>query len=114
MHKEPQWITSGVAGAMLSLPWDKEVVTGFDRLPAAIDKGLAMTLNHEDGISLFFVGMDGGLGTGGDLYHAYPGHIRLFTGNKHCDFDIVEFRVSGENHFVPGEKFRFHNVLLIQ
>ena len=114
MDKEPQGFTAGIAGTMLTLSWDKEVIAGFDRLPAAIDIGLTMNLNHKDRISLFFVGMDGGLGTGRDLNQADSGYIGLIAGDKHCDFDIVECRVLGENQFTLGEKFRFHNLLLIQ
>jgi len=64
MHKEPQGPGSGVARAVLALGRDKEIVPGLDRLPAAIDIGLAMALDHKDGISLFFMCMDGGFRTG--------------------------------------------------
>ena len=114
MDKEPQGFTAGIAGTMLTLSWDKEVIAGFDRLPAAIDIGLTMTLNHKDRISLFFVGMDGGLGPGRNLNHTDSAYIGVLIGYQHCDFDVVEFRVLGENHFTLGEKFRFHNSLLCQ
>ena len=114
MDKESQGVTAGIAGAMRTLYRDKEVITGFDRLPAAIDIGFAMTLNHKDRISLIFVGMDGGLGPGRNLNHAYSAYLGVLTGDQHCDFDVVEFRVFGENHFSLGKKFRFHNPLLIQ
>jgi hypothetical protein len=114
MDKEPQGFTAGIAGAMLTLYRDKEVVAGLDGLPAAIDISLAMTLDHKDRISLCFVGMNGGLGTGRYLNHADSAYIGILTGYQHCDFDIVEFRVLGENHFSLGEKFRFHNSLLFQ
>ena len=114
MYKEPQGLTTCIAGTMLPLSRDKEIIAGFDRLPAAIDIGLTMTLNHKDRISLFFVGMDGGLGTGSDLNQADSGYIGLLAGDKHRDFDIVECRVLCENQFTLGEKFRFHNILLIQ
>jgi len=114
MYQEPQGYVSGVAGTMFTLPRDKEIIPGFDGLPAAIDIGLTMTLNHKDRTSLFFVGMDGGLGTGSDLNQADFGYIGLLAGDKHGDFDIVECRVLGENQFTLGEKFCFHNLLLIQ
>jgi len=114
MYKEPQGLTTCIAGTMLPLSRDKEIIAGFDRLPAAIDIGLTMTLNHKDRISLLFVGMDGGLGPGRNLKQADSTYIGVLIGYQHCDFDVVEFRVLGENHFTLGEKFRFHNSLLIQ
>ena len=89
MHKEPQGLITCIAGTMLTQPWDKEVIAGFDRLPAAIDIGLTMTLNHKDRISLFFVGMDGGLGPGRNLNHTDSAYIGVLTGYQHCDFDAV-------------------------
>lgn len=114
MHKEPQGLTACIAGTMLPMFRDKEIIAGFDRLPAAIDIGLTMTLNHKDRTSLFFVGMDGGLGIGSNLNQEDSGYIGLLAGDKHRDFDIVECRVLCENQFTLGEKFRFHNLLLIQ
>jgi hypothetical protein len=114
MDKEPQGLTAGIAGTMLTLPWDKEVITGFDGLPAAIDIGLTMTLNHKDRISLFFVGVDWGFGSGRNLNQADSAYIGVLIGYQHCDFDVVEFRMLGENHFTLGKKFRFHNLLLLQ
>ncbi len=114
MYKEPQGLTTCIAGAMLPMFRDKEIIAGFDRLPTAIDIGLTMALNHKDRTSLFFVGMDGGLGIGSNLNHEDSGCIGLLAGDKHRDFDIVECRVLCENQFTLGEKFRFHNILLIQ
>jgi hypothetical protein len=114
MDKEPQRFTAGIAGTMLTLYWDKEVIAGFDRLPAAIDIGLTMTLNHKDRISLFVVGMDGGLGPGRNLNQADSAYIGVLIGYQHCNFNIIEFRVLGENEFTLGKKFRFHHFLLIQ
>ena len=48
MHKEPQGAGPGVAGAMPALSRDKEVIPGFDGLPAAVNKGLTMALDHKD------------------------------------------------------------------
>lgn len=114
MYKEPQGLTTCIAGTMLPMFRDKEIIAGFDRLPAAIDIGLTMTLNHKDRTSLVFVGMDGGLGIGSNLNQEDSGYIGLLAGDKHRDFDIVECRVLCENQFTLGEKFRFHNLLLIQ
>jgi hypothetical protein len=114
MDKESQGFIACIAGTMLTLYRDKEVIAGFDRLPAAIDIGLTMTLNHEDRISLFFVGMDGGLGPGRNLKHTDSAYIGVLIGYQHCNFNIIEFRVLGENEFTLGKKFRFHNLLLIQ
>ena len=58
MHKEPQGFGSGVAGAMFTLCRDKEIVAGLDSLPAAVDIGLPVTLDHKDGIRLLFMCMD--------------------------------------------------------
>jgi hypothetical protein len=114
MYKEPQGLTTCIAGTMLPLSRDKEIIAGFDRLPVAIDIGLTMTLNHKDRITLFFVGMDRGFGTGSNLNQADFGYIRLLAGDKHRYFDIVECRVLGKNQFTLGKKFRFHHFLLIQ
>jgi hypothetical protein len=114
MDKEPQGFTACIAGTMLTLSWYKEVIAGFDRFPAAIDIGLTMALNHKDRISLFFVGMNGGLGPGRNLKQADSAYIGVLIGYQHCDFDVVEFRMLGENHFTLGKKFRFHNSLLLQ
>ena len=114
MDKEPKGFTAGIAGTMLTHFWDKEIIAGFDRLPAAIDIGFTMTLNHKDRISLFFVGMDGGLGPGRNLNQTDSAYIGVLIGYQHCGFDVVEFRVLGENHFTVGKKFRFHNSLLLQ
>ena len=80
MHKEPQGVCPGVAGTVFPLSRDEKIIAGLDGLPAAIDISLPSPLDDKDRIRLFFVGMDGCLGTRRDLNQADTGHIGFLAG----------------------------------
>ncbi len=113
VHKEAQGFGAGIAGPVLTLGRDKEIIPGFDGLPGAVDIGLAATLDYKDRICLLFVLMDGGFRTGRNLNQADTGRTGFLAGDKHRGLDIVESGVLGENHLPLGIKLCLHGSLLI-